>query len=74
MQALKGFTSGQEYAPGIALPVEPGIGAFAHLTPTQSQKRSRLYASKGVFRSFAHVLTSNKVVYYRMQWHKDRFF
>jgi thiamine pyrophosphate-dependent acetolactate synthase large subunit-like protein len=30
VQALKEFTSGRDYAPGIALPVEPGVGAFAH--------------------------------------------
>lgn len=30
VQALKEFTSGKDYAPGIALPPEPGIGAFAH--------------------------------------------
>jgi thiamine pyrophosphate-dependent acetolactate synthase large subunit-like protein len=30
VQALKEFTSGRDYAPGIALPPEPGVGAFAH--------------------------------------------
>jgi thiamine pyrophosphate-dependent acetolactate synthase large subunit-like protein len=30
VQALKEFTSGKEYPPGIALPTEPGVGAFAH--------------------------------------------
>ena len=30
VQALKEFTSGKDYAPGIALPAEPGVGAFAH--------------------------------------------
>jgi len=30
VQALKEFTSGKDYAPGIALPPEPGVGAFAH--------------------------------------------
>ncbi len=30
VQALKEFTSGKDYAPGIALPTEPGVGAFAH--------------------------------------------
>jgi thiamine pyrophosphate-dependent acetolactate synthase large subunit-like protein len=30
VQALKEFTSGKDYPPGIALPVEPGVGAFAH--------------------------------------------
>lgn len=30
VQALKDFTNGAAYAPGIALPVEPGVGAFAH--------------------------------------------
>ena len=30
VQALKEFTDGSKYAPGIALPVEPGAGAFAH--------------------------------------------
>jgi thiamine pyrophosphate-dependent acetolactate synthase large subunit-like protein len=30
VQALKEFTSGRDYPPGIALPPEPGIGAFAH--------------------------------------------
>jgi thiamine pyrophosphate-dependent acetolactate synthase large subunit-like protein len=30
VQALKDFTNGAAYAPGIALPVEPGAGAFAH--------------------------------------------
>jgi thiamine pyrophosphate-dependent acetolactate synthase large subunit-like protein len=30
VQALKEFTSGKDYPPGIALPAEPGIGAFAH--------------------------------------------
>ncbi len=30
VQALKDFTDGSKYAPGIALPVEPGVGAFAH--------------------------------------------
>lgn len=30
VQALKEFTSGKDYLPGIALPVEPGVGAFAH--------------------------------------------
>lgn len=30
VQALKEFTSGRDYPPGIALPVEPGVGAFAH--------------------------------------------
>ena len=30
VQALKEFTSGAAYAPGIALPPEPGVGAFAH--------------------------------------------
>ncbi|HVO99456.1 MAG TPA: thiamine pyrophosphate-binding protein [Bryobacteraceae bacterium] len=30
VQALKEFTDGSKYAPGIALPVEPGVGAFAH--------------------------------------------
>jgi thiamine pyrophosphate-dependent acetolactate synthase large subunit-like protein len=30
VQALKEFTDGSKFAPGIALPVEPGAGAFAH--------------------------------------------
>jgi len=30
VQALKEFTFGREYPPGIALPTEPGVGAFAH--------------------------------------------
>jgi thiamine pyrophosphate-dependent acetolactate synthase large subunit-like protein len=30
VQALKEFTSGAAYPPGIALPPEPGVGAFAH--------------------------------------------
>jgi acetolactate synthase I/II/III large subunit len=30
VQALKEFTSGRDYPPGIALPTEPGVGAFAH--------------------------------------------
>ncbi len=30
VQALKDFTNGAAYPPGIALPVEPGVGAFAH--------------------------------------------
>jgi thiamine pyrophosphate-dependent acetolactate synthase large subunit-like protein len=30
VQALKEFTSGKDYAPGIALPPEPGVGAFSH--------------------------------------------
>jgi thiamine pyrophosphate-dependent acetolactate synthase large subunit-like protein len=30
VQALKEFTSGNIYPPGIALPTEPGVGAFAH--------------------------------------------
>jgi thiamine pyrophosphate-dependent acetolactate synthase large subunit-like protein len=30
VQALKEFTSGKDYPPGIALPTEPGVGAFAH--------------------------------------------
>ncbi len=30
VQALKDFTNGAAYAPGIALPIEPGAGAFAH--------------------------------------------
>jgi len=30
VQALKEFTSGRDYPPGIALPAEPGVGAFAH--------------------------------------------
>lgn len=30
VQALKEFTSGRDYAPGIALNPEPGVGAFAH--------------------------------------------
>jgi len=30
VQALKEFTSGNQYPPGIALPTEPGVGAFAH--------------------------------------------
>jgi thiamine pyrophosphate-dependent acetolactate synthase large subunit-like protein len=30
VQALKEFTSGRDYPPGIALPKEPGVGAFAH--------------------------------------------
>jgi thiamine pyrophosphate-dependent acetolactate synthase large subunit-like protein len=30
VQALKEFTSGKDYPPGIALPAEPGVGAFAH--------------------------------------------
>jgi acetolactate synthase I/II/III large subunit len=30
VQAVKEFTDGSKYAPGIALPVEPGVGAFAH--------------------------------------------
>jgi thiamine pyrophosphate-dependent acetolactate synthase large subunit-like protein len=29
-QAIKEFTSGRDYPPGIALPPEPGIGAVAH--------------------------------------------
>src|SRR5579884_1349660 len=30
VQALKEFTNGRDYPPGIALPAEPGVGAFAH--------------------------------------------
>jgi thiamine pyrophosphate-dependent acetolactate synthase large subunit-like protein len=30
VQALKEFTSGRHYAPGVSLPAEPGVGAFAH--------------------------------------------
>lgn len=30
VQAIKEFTSGRDYPPGIALPPEPGVGAFAH--------------------------------------------
>jgi thiamine pyrophosphate-dependent acetolactate synthase large subunit-like protein len=30
VQALKEFTNGADYKPGIALPPEPGVGAFAH--------------------------------------------
>jgi len=30
VQALKEFTSGKDYAPGIGLPPEPGVGAFSH--------------------------------------------
>jgi thiamine pyrophosphate-dependent acetolactate synthase large subunit-like protein len=30
VQALKDFTNGAAYAPGIALPWEPGVGSFAH--------------------------------------------
>lgn len=30
VQAIKEFTSGKDYPPGIALPPEPGVGAFAH--------------------------------------------
>jgi len=30
VQALKEFTSGRDYPPGIALNAEPGVGAFAH--------------------------------------------
>jgi len=30
VQALKEFTDGSKYKPGIALPPEPGVGAFAH--------------------------------------------
>jgi len=30
VQALKEFTSGRDYPPGIALPKEPSVGAFAH--------------------------------------------
>jgi thiamine pyrophosphate-dependent acetolactate synthase large subunit-like protein len=30
VQALKEFTSGRDYPPGIALNPEPGVGAFAH--------------------------------------------
>ncbi len=30
VQALKEFTSGKDYPPGIALNAEPGVGAFAH--------------------------------------------
>jgi thiamine pyrophosphate-dependent acetolactate synthase large subunit-like protein len=30
VQALKEFTSARHYAPGISLPAEPGVGAFAH--------------------------------------------
>ncbi len=30
VQALKEFTSGKDYPPGIALNPEPGVGAFAH--------------------------------------------
>lgn len=29
-QGLKEFTTGQEYPPGISLPVEPGVSAVAH--------------------------------------------
>jgi len=29
-QALKEFTSPKDYPPGIQLPAEPGVGAFAH--------------------------------------------
>lgn len=30
VQAIKEFTDGSKYKPGIALPPEPGVGAFAH--------------------------------------------
>ena len=30
VQALKEFTNGRDYPPGIALNPEPGAGAFAH--------------------------------------------
>jgi len=30
VQALKEFTDGSKFAPGIALPQEPGVGSFAH--------------------------------------------
>ena len=30
VQAIKEFTSAKDYPPGIALPPEPGVGAFAH--------------------------------------------
>ncbi|MBI3759105.1 MAG: hypothetical protein HY269_05050, partial [Deltaproteobacteria bacterium] len=30
VQALKEFTSAKDFPPGIALPAEPGVGAFAH--------------------------------------------
>ncbi|MGA3203497.1 MAG: thiamine pyrophosphate-binding protein [Bryobacteraceae bacterium] len=30
VQALKEFTDGSKFAPGIGLPIEPGVGAFAH--------------------------------------------
>ena len=30
VQALKEFTSGKDYPPGIALNPEPGVGGFAH--------------------------------------------
>ena len=30
VQALKEFTSGKDYPPGIGAASEPGVGAFAH--------------------------------------------
>jgi len=41
---------------------------------TKVDETLELYAHKGVFRSFSRVSTANKVVYYRLQWHKNRFF
>ncbi|MGA3189567.1 MAG: hypothetical protein ABSF22_20875 [Bryobacteraceae bacterium] len=41
---------------------------------TKVDEALELYAAKGVFRSFSRVLSRNKVVYYRMLWHKDRFY
>ncbi len=41
---------------------------------TKVDETLELYANKGVFRSFSRTLRSNKAVYYRMQWHKDRFY
>ena len=29
-QGIKEFTDGRAYAPGVSLPVEPGVGAYAH--------------------------------------------
>ena len=41
---------------------------------TKVDETLELYANKGVFRGFSRTLTRDKVVYYRMQWHKDRFY
>jgi hypothetical protein len=41
---------------------------------TKVDETLEIYANKGVFRSFASILRSNKTVTYRMKWHKERFY